>query len=56
MKKGMSNTMQLELLEEPKKPREALGLLRLDLIQGDCLVEMKNIPDKSVDMVLADPP
>lgn len=26
------------------------------LIHGDCLVEMKNIPDKSVDMVLCDPP
>lgn len=25
-------------------------------IQGDCLVELKNIPDKSIDMVLADPP
>ncbi len=36
--------------------QEDLGLPRLDLIQGDCLVEMRNIPDKSVDMVLADPP
>jgi len=26
------------------------------LIQGDCLIEMKKIPDGSVDMVLADPP
>lgn len=26
------------------------------LIQGDCLIEMKHIPDGSVDMVLADPP
>jgi DNA modification methylase len=26
------------------------------LIHGDCLEEMKNIPDGSVDMVLADPP
>ncbi len=26
------------------------------LIQGDCLIEMKQIPDGSVDMVLADPP
>ena len=33
-----------------------LGLSRLELIQGNCLDEMKNIPDKSVDMVLADPP
>ena len=28
----------------------------IDLIQGDCLEEMKNIPDGSVDMVLTDPP
>ena len=28
----------------------------IELIQGDCLEEMKSIPDGSVDMVLADPP
>lgn len=28
----------------------------IDLIHGDCLVEMKNIPDKSVDMILCDLP
>lgn len=28
----------------------------INLIQGDCLEEMKNIPDGSVDMVLTDPP
>jgi len=28
----------------------------LKLIHGDCLEEMKNIPDGSVDMVLTDPP
>jgi len=28
----------------------------LDLIQGDCLAEMKNISDESIDMVLTDPP
>ena len=26
------------------------------LINGDCLVEMKNIPDKSIDMILCDLP
>jgi site-specific DNA-methyltransferase (adenine-specific) len=26
------------------------------LINGDCLAEMKNIPDKSVDLILTDPP
>ena len=36
--------------------KEDLGLPRFDLIQGDCLVEMTNIPDKTVDMILADPP
>jgi len=35
-----------------------LGLLasRFTLWQGDCLEEMKRIPDGSVDMVLTDPP
>ena len=28
----------------------------INLIQGDCLEKMKDIPDKSVDMVLCDPP
>ena len=26
------------------------------IILGDCLIEMKNIPDKSIDMILADLP
>jgi len=35
-----------------------LGLSASDfrLWQGDCLEEMKRIPDNSVDMVLTDPP
>ena len=28
----------------------------IKLILGDCLIEMKKIPDKSIDLVLADPP
>lgn len=28
----------------------------IKLINGDCLVEMKNIPDKSIDMILCDLP
>lgn len=28
----------------------------MQLIHGDCLEEMRNIPSKSIDMVLADPP
>jgi len=29
---------------------------KIELIHGDCLVEMKKIPDKSIDLVLTDPP
>ena len=29
---------------------------KIQLLQGDCLERMKDIPDGSVDMVLADPP
>ena len=28
----------------------------IKLIHGDCLEEMKNIPDKSIDMILCDLP
>jgi site-specific DNA-methyltransferase (adenine-specific) len=30
--------------------------MTIKLMHGDCLIRMKEIPDKSVDMVLADPP
>lgn len=30
--------------------------MKLELIQGDCLEEMKNVPDGSIDLVLTDPP
>lgn len=30
--------------------------MKIDLKQGDCLELMKNIPDKSIDMVLCDLP
>ena len=33
-----------------------MGLIELNLMQGDCLKRMKEIPDGSVDMVLTDPP
>ncbi len=33
-----------------------MGLQGFDLYQGDCLDVMKNIPDKSVHMILSDPP
>jgi len=29
---------------------------KIELIQGDCLITMKDIPDKSIDMVLTSPP
>ena len=28
----------------------------MKLLQGDCLIEMKNIPDNSIDLILTDPP
>ncbi len=28
----------------------------IQLIKGDCLIEMQNIPDKSINMILTDPP
>ena len=28
----------------------------IELIQGDCLEEMKNIPDNSIDAIITDPP
>lgn len=28
----------------------------MKMIQGDCLVEMKNIPDKSIDLTVTSPP
>ena len=35
----------------------ALALLPLDtILQGDCVAEMARLPDKSIDMIFADPP
>lgn len=31
-------------------------MIKINLMKGDCLERMKEIPDKSVDMVLTDPP
>ena len=31
-------------------------MLKIELIQGDCLEKMKDIPDKSIDMILCDLP
>ena len=30
--------------------------MSIELIHGDCLIEMKKMPDKSIDLVLTDPP
>jgi site-specific DNA-methyltransferase (adenine-specific) len=29
---------------------------KIKLLQGDCLELMKNIPDKSIDLIATDPP
>jgi site-specific DNA-methyltransferase (adenine-specific) len=36
--------------------KEVLKVSTIELIQGDCLEKMKDIPDGSIDMVLTDPP
>jgi len=33
-----------------------LSVPKLELLHGDCIDLMENIPDNSVDMVLTDPP
>jgi len=47
-------------MDEQKKTKGIevikVNLARTDLKMGDCLERMKEIPDKSVDMVLTDPP
>ena len=35
---------------------EAAEMTKIDLLHGDCLELMKDIPDKSVDLILTDPP
>ena len=30
--------------------------MSIELINGDCLIKMKKIPDRSIDLVLTDPP
>jgi len=30
--------------------------MKIELLKGNCLELMKNLPDKSIDMILADPP
>jgi DNA modification methylase len=32
------------------------GMIKINLMKGDCIEKMKEIPDKSVDLVLTDPP
>jgi modification methylase len=40
-----------------RPPRQVKRELPLDtIIQGDCIAEMARLPDKSVDMIFADPP
>jgi modification methylase len=43
--------------EEVRAPRPALALLPLDtILRGDCIAEMAKLPDRSIDMIFADPP
>ena len=39
-----------------KRKSRGVGIMNVKLLQGDCLELMKNIPDKSIDMILADLP
>ena len=52
--------LQTRIAEQKGRVRLARGLTRklpLDtIIQGDCIAEMARLPDKSVDMIFADPP
>ena len=45
-----------ELNEAPQPPLQQCSVSRSTFYQGDCLVEMDNIADKSVDMILCDLP
>lgn len=36
--------------------KEKKGGQFFDLINGDCLIEMQNIPDNSIDAIITDPP
>ena len=43
--------------ERKASARPALSLLSLDtIIEGDCIAAMQGMPDRSVDMIFADPP
>jgi len=39
-----------------KKQKKTGGKMKCDLIQGNCLEELKKLPDESIDLVLTDPP
>src|SRR2546423_11889377 len=41
-------------LRPARPPKRELGLDTI--LQGDCIAEMARLPDKSVDMIFADPP
>ena len=53
--------MNLPVLESPGRSRPRTQSLRKELpldaiLEGDCIDEMARLPDKSVDMIFADPP
>ena len=53
--------MNLPLMESPGRSRPRTQSLRKELpldtiLEGDCIDQMARLPDKSVDMIFADPP
>jgi modification methylase len=47
----------MRAIRKPADVRPALSLLPLDtILRGDCVAEMAALPDKSIDMIFADPP
>lgn len=55
------NKLITKYLPEPQKNEEPLteeqkSTFKKQIIQGDCIDEMKKLPDKSIDMIYADPP
>jgi modification methylase len=53
--------MHLPLMESPGRSRPRTQARRKELpldaiLEGDCIAEMARLPDKSVDMIFADPP
>ena len=49
--------LHARIAEQPVSFRPAKRELSLDtILQGDCIAEMERLPDRSIDMIFADPP